>query len=139
MGSNRGSYPFSTLGRVAVAPLPPTPKITEVNCTLANEYVPFVDGWDQKDCPVEVGENNFYATIAVKGENLTADWLSKVVKGGYYNGGNEIEGTAGEISDYGDGKFGVDINFAFAYGEGDTVQFEIDGIKSAWMTTSKSN
>ena len=102
-------------------------------------FVPFVDGWNQENCPVEVGENDFYATIAVKGENLTTDWLSKAVKGGYYNGGDVIEGSAGEIHDYGDGGFGFDVIYAFPYGEGDTVQFEIDGIKSAWMNISKSN
>ena len=122
-----------------MAPLPPTPKITEINCTLADEFVPFVDGWDQKNCPVEVGANDFYASLTVKGENLTIDWLTKAVKGGYYNGGNVIEGTAGNIADYGNGEFGVDINYANEYGEGDMVQFEIDGVKSAWMTTSKSN
>ena len=122
-----------------MAPLPPTPKITEVNCTLADVFVPFVDGWDQENCPVEVSDNSFYAVITVKGENLTTDWLSQAVKGGYYNGGNVIESTIGNITDYEDGKFGVDINFAYVYGEGDTVMFEIDGVKSAWMTTSKSN
>ena len=106
---------------------------------MADVFVPFVDGWDQENCPVEVGENNFYATLVVKGENLSTEWLSKVVKGGYYNGGNVIEGTTGEIIDYGDGKFGIDINYAYIYGVGDTVQFEIDGIISAWMNTTKSN
>lgn len=101
--------------------------------------MPFVDGWDEKNCPVEVGENNFYASLVVKGENLTTDWLAKVVKGAYYNGGNEIESTNGEIIDYEDGKFGVDINFAFAYGEGDSVKFEVDGVQSAWMTLIKAN
>ena len=122
-----------------MAPLPPTPKITEVNCTLADEFVPFVDGWDQENCPVEVGVNDFYAVIIVKGENLTKDWLSQAEKGGYYNGGNVIESTIGDITDYEDGTFGVDIYFSHVYGEGDTVQFEIEGVKSAWMTTTKSN
>ena len=122
-----------------MAPLPPTPKITEISCTFADELVPFVDGWDQENCPVEVGENDFYATIIVKGENLTTDWLSKAVKGAYYNGGNEIDSTTGEIIDYGDGKFAFDINFAFPYGEGDRVKFEVDGVQSAWMTMIKAN
>ena len=122
-----------------MAPLPPTPKITEINCTLADEFVPFVDGWDQKNCPVEVGENDFYATIVVKGENLTTDWLSKAVKGAYYNGGNEIEGTTGSIADYEDDKFGVDINFAFVFAEGDRAMFEVDGVQSAWMPMIKAN
>ena len=122
-----------------MAPLPPTPKITEVNCTLEDVFVPFVDGWDQENCPVEVSANSFYAVIIVKGENLTKDWLTNAVKGGYYNGGNVIESTIGEIIDYGNGEFGIDIIFAHVYGEGDTVQFEIDGVKSAWMNTSKSN
>ena len=106
---------------------------------MADERVPFVDGWDQKNCPVEVGENNFYATLVVKGENLTTDWLSKAVKGGYYNGGDVIEGTFGNIADYDVDTFGFDIIYAFPYGEGDRVQFEIDGIKSAWMTLQKAN
>lgn len=101
--------------------------------------MPFVDGWDQENCPVEVGVNDFYAVIIVKGENLTKDWLTNAVKGGYYNGGNVIESTIGEINDYGNGEFGIDIYFSQVYGEGDTVQFEIDGVKSAWMNTSKSN
>ena len=33
----------------------------------------------------------------------------------------------------------VDINFNAVFGEGDTAQFEIDGIKSAWMPIQKSN
>ena len=122
-----------------MAPLPPTPKITEVNCTLADEFVPFVDGWDQKNCPVEVGANDFYATLTVKGENLTSDWLTKAVKGGYYNDGDVIEGTVANIIDYEDGRFGFDIIYAFSYAVGDRVQFEIDGVKSAFMNTSKSN
>lgn len=101
--------------------------------------MPFVDGWDEKQCPVEVGENNFYATLVVKGENLSTDWLSKAVKGGYYNGGDVIEGTTGEIIDYGNGQFGVDINYAFAYGEGDSVKFEVDGVQSAWMPIHRAN
>ena len=101
--------------------------------------MPFVDGWDQGNCPVEVGANDFYATLAVKGENLTTDWLSKAVKGGYYNGGDVIESTISNITDYGDGSFGFDINFAYVYGEGDTAKFEIDGVQSAWMTLYKGN
>ena len=101
--------------------------------------MPFVDGWDQKNCPVEVGQNNFYATVFVKGENLTIDWLTNAIKGAYYNGGNEIESTISNITDYENGAFGFDINFAFVYGEGDTVKFDIDGVQSAWMTTSRSN
>lgn len=122
-----------------MAPLPPTPKITDINCTLSDQFVPFVDGWDQKNCPVEGGVNDFYTTITVKGENLTTDWLSKAVKGAYYNGGNAIESTTGEIYDYGDGTFGFDINFAFPYGVGDTAKFEIDGVQSAWMSLIKAN
>lgn len=101
--------------------------------------MPFVNGWEQANCPVEVGVNNFFASIVVKGENLTTDWLSKVVKGAYYNGGNEIESTIGDIIDYEDGNFGFDINFASVYGEGDTVKFEIDGVQSAWMPLIKAN
>lgn len=102
--------------------------------------MPFVSGWDEQDCPVEVnGAIDFYATIVVKGENLTTDWLSKVVKGAYYNGGNEIETTIGDIIDYGDGRFSVDINFNMPFDEGRTVKFEVDGVQSAWMPMIKAN
>lgn len=101
--------------------------------------MPFVDGWDEKECPVEVGANDFYASITVKGENLTTDWLSKAVKGAYYNGGNEIESTISNITDYENGTFSVDINFAFVYGEGDRAKFEVDGVQSAWMSLIKAN
>lgn len=101
--------------------------------------MPFVDGWDEKNCPVEVGANDFYASLVVKGENLTTDWLTKAIKGAYYNGGNEIESTIGDIIDYEDGRFGTDINFAFPYGEGDRVKFEVDGVQSAWMNLVKDN
>ena len=122
-----------------MAPLPPTPKITEISCVSAETLVPFVDGWDQGNCPVEVSATDFYATITVKGENLTTEWLSNAVKGAYYNGGNEIETTIGYIADYGDGKFDVDINFAFVLGEGDRAKFEVDGVQSAWMPMIKAN
>lgn len=122
-----------------MVPLPPIPKITEINCLITDDFVPFVEGWDQENCPVEVGENDFYATIVVKGENLTIDWLTNAVKGGYYNGGDVIESTIGEVNDYGNGKFGVDVVFAFSYGEGDRVKFEVDGVQSAWMTMIKAN
>ena len=101
--------------------------------------MPFVNGWDETNCPVEVGENDFYATVVVKGENLTTDWLSRAVKGAYYNGGNEIESTTGEIIDYEDGKFGFDINFSFVFASNETVKFEVDGVQSAWMTMIKAN
>lgn len=101
--------------------------------------MPFVAGWNEKDCPVEVSENNFYATLTVKGENLTTDWLSHAVKGAYYNGGNQIETTNGDIVDYEDGKFAVDINFAFVFGEGDMAKFEVDGVQSAWIPMIKAN
>lgn len=101
--------------------------------------MPFVDGWDQENCPVEVNDNNFYAVVIVKGENLTKDWLTNIVKGGYYNGGNELETTIGDITDYENGSFGIEIYFSHVYGEGDTVRFVIDGITSAWMNATKSN
>lgn len=106
---------------------------------MSDQFVPFVDGWDQKNCPVEVSANDYYATLSVKGENLTTDWLSKAVKGAYHNGGNEIESTISNITDYENGTFSVDINFASVYGEGDTAKFEIDGVQSAWMNIVKAN
>ena len=122
-----------------MAPLPPTPKITEIGCYSPAQLVPFVNGWEQEQCTAEVSVSDFYVTIYVKGENLTRDWLTNAVKGAYYNGGNAIETTIGDIYDYEGGVICVDINFNAVFGEGDTAQFEIDGVKSAWMNISKSN
>ena len=122
-----------------MAPLSPTPKITEIGCASPAVLVPFVSGWEQEQCLAEVSENDFYVTIYVKGENLTTDWLSNAVKGAYYNGGNEIETTIGDIYDYEDGVICVDINFNAVFGEGDTVKFEVDGVQSALTPMIKSS
>ena len=139
MGGNRGSYPLTALGRVAVAPLPPTPKITEIGCVSPDPLVSFANGWKQESCPVEVSVNGFYATVFVKGENLTKDWLTNAVKGAYYNNSEEIETTIGDIYDYEGGIIAVDINFSAVFGEGDTVKFEVDGVQSSWMPMYKAN
>lgn len=102
-------------------------------------WVPFVVGWEQERCPAEVSENEFYVTIIVKGENLTADWFTNAVKGAYYNNSEEIETTIGDIVDYEDGRFSADIYIPFVFGEGDSVKFEVDGVESAWMPLYKAN
>ena len=98
----------------------------------------FVNGWEQANCPVEVSAADFYATVFVKGENLTKDWLTKAVKGAYYNNSGVIETTIGDIYEYEGGIIAVDINFSAVFGEGDTAKFEIDGVESAWMPLYKS-
>ena len=99
----------------------------------------FVNGWEQERCPVEVSAADFYATVFVKGENLTKDWLIKAVKGAYYNNSGEIDTTIGDICDYEGGVICVDINFNAVFGEGDTAKFEVDGVQSAWMSLYKAN
>ena len=101
--------------------------------------MPFVNGWEQANCPVEVSAADFYATVFVKGENLTKDWLTKAVKGAYYNNSGEIETTIGDIQDYEGGMIAVDINFSSVFGEGDTAKFEVDGVQSAWIPLYKAN
>ena len=54
--------------------------------------MPFVAGWKQEYCLIDTLRDNYYATISVKGNNITTDWLANVEKGAYYNGGNEIKG-----------------------------------------------
>ena len=122
-----------------MAPLPPTPKITEISCVGPIDFVPFVNGWEQANCPVEVSAADFYATLFLKGENLTKEWLTNAVKGAYYNNSVEIETTIGDIYDYEGGIIAVDINFSAVFGEGDTAKFEVDGVQSAWMSLQKAN
>ena len=101
--------------------------------------MPFVNGWEQANCPVEVSAADFYATVFVKGVNLTKDWLTNAVKGAYYNNSVDIESTIGDIYDYEGGIIAVDINFSAVFGEGDTAKFEVDGVQSAWMPLQKAN
>lgn len=122
-----------------MAPLPPRPKITEVSCVGPGDFVAFANGWEQATCPVEVSAADFYATVHVKGENLTKDWVSKAVKGAYYNNSQEIETTIGDIFEFEGGIIAVDINFSAVFGEGDTAKFEVDGVQSAWMPLYKAN
>ena len=122
-----------------MAPLPPTPKITEISCLGPGDFVQFANGWEQENCPVEVSPNDFYATVFVKGENLTKDWLTNAVKGAYYNNSEAIETTIGDIMDFEGGMIAVDFNFSAVFGEGDTAKFEIDGVQSAWMPLYKAN
>lgn len=102
--------------------------------------MPFVDGWENVNCPVEVREGvDFYATLVIKGENLTEEWLRQVIKGAYYNGGSVNEATV-SIALYEEvGDAIVNFTFNFPFGDGDRVQFDIDGVKSAWMTMYKAN
>ena len=123
-----------------MAPLPPTPKITEISAISAADLVPFVEGWENVNCPVEVnGGVDFYATLMIKGENLTDEWLRQVIKGAYYNGGSDNEATVSVLANEEDGEAFVDFTFNFPFGDGDRVQFDIDGVKSAWMTMYKAN
>lgn len=101
--------------------------------------VPFVEGWKEERCPVEASERDFYATLTIKGENFTLDWINGISKVAYLNGGNENEATIGEVYDFEDGRFAFDVNFAQVFGEGDAVQFDINGVKSGWMPMYKAN
>lgn len=100
--------------------------------------MPFVAGWKQEYCLIDTLRDNYYATISVKGNNITTDWLANVEKGAYYNGGNEIKGTISDITDNGDGTFSMNFYSASAFSASDTIKFEIDGVQSAWMNTSKA-
>lgn len=121
-----------------MAPLPPTPKITEISANGAESYVTFASGWKQENCLIETLRDNYYASIFVRGNNITTDWLSNVVKGAYYNGGNEIEGTISDITDNEDGTFSINFYSASVFAPSNTIKFEIDGVQSAWMNMVKA-
>ena len=98
----------------------------------------FVDGWKQENCLIETLRDNYYATISVKGNYITTDWLSNVAKGAYYNGGNEIKGNVSDITDNGDGTFSINFYSASAFSASDTIKFEINGVQSSWMNMVKA-
>ena len=101
--------------------------------------MPFVEGWKNDRCYAEVSVADFYVTVTIKGNNLTEDWVRQVIKGAYYNGGSENEATVA-VSFYKEGvEANVDFNFNFPFVEGETVQFDINGVKSAWMPMYKGN
>ena len=125
MGRNRGGYPFSTLGRVTVAPLPPTSKITEISAQGFDNMVPFVDGWQTS--PIwgggDPGDPDTNFKLYFKGTNLTEEYIRKQDMYSVINGSRTdisvmfVNETAGG--------FVADMVFEASVKEGDRYQFVI--------------
>lgn len=141
MGGNRGSYLVSSLGPVAVVPLPPTPKITEISANNGTQYVPFSEGWKTETCEMifeaghpELGSTSF--SILVKGENLTEEYLRTLVCTIPYDG--EQNSVDIEAVNPIDGGFNLYIttNTVRYYDVGDNFQITIAGVTSGIMKVS---
>lgn len=122
-----------------MAPLPPTPKITEISCIGSNELVPFVDGWSNAQCPAEATEAEYYVTLLIRGSNLSEEWIRN------NDGGVRLEGAGGmgaslqDITDMGNGDYLLDYYTTGPYSEGTKIQFVFAGVTSALMPVNIAN
>lgn len=117
-----------------MAPLPPTPKITEISANGGASYVPFADGWKSEPCYMEFEgqQTAMVIKIAVKGNNLTRDYLYTLVLAiPSVEPGPEID----LINDNGD-HYTLFINTNVESFVGDPFQIIIDGVTSGEMTVA---
>ena len=124
-----------------MAPLPPTPKITEISANNGNQYVPFSAGWKTETCEMifeaghpELGSTSF--SIFVKGENLTKEYIQTLVCTIPFDGEQmsvDIEAvlpTDGGFSLY------IKTDAVREYNVGDNFQITIAGVASGIMKVS---
>ena len=122
-----------------MAPLPPTPKITEINCNSNGEFVPFVDGWSNVQCSAEATEAEYYVTLVLRGSNLSEEFIRNS------DGGVRLEGAGGmgasleNITDMGNGEYLLDYYTTAPYIEGTKIQFVFAGVTSSWMPVYIAN
>ena len=119
-----------------MAPLPPTPKITEISANGGASYVPFVEGWKSEPCYMAFdGEQTATVIeISVKGNNLTRDYLNTLVIAiPSVEPGPEID-LVREVGDH----FVMFINTNLVNYEGDPFQIIINGVTSGEMTVAKN-
>ena len=117
-----------------MAPLPPTPKITEISAQGFDNIVPFVDGWVTS--PIWAGgkpgapDTNF--KLYFKGQNLTKEYISNLdmysVTAGF-----RIDITAMLVNEIADG-FVAEMLFEDSVVEYDRYQFVIGEIISGEMS-----
>lgn len=124
-----------------MAPLPPTPKITEISAQGPENFVPFVDGWKNETCEMifeaghpELGSTSF--SILVKGENLTKEYIQSLVCTIPYDG-EQMSVDIAAVSPI-DGGFNLYIttNTVREYVVGDNFQTTIAGVTSGIMKVS---
>ena len=117
-----------------MAPLPPTPKITEISANNGASYVPFVDGWKSEPCYMAFdGEQTATVIeISVKGTNLSMEYLYPLalsIPG--VEPGPEMD-LVRQVGDH----FVLFINTHVVNYVGDPFQIIIDGVTSGEMTVS---
>ena len=122
-----------------MAPLPPTPKITEISCIGSDEFVPFVDGWSNVQCPAEATEAEYYVTLLIRGSNLSEEFIRNSDGGVRFEGAGGIGASLENIVDMGNGDYMLDYYATGPYSEGTKIQFVFAGVTSSMMPVYIAN
>lgn len=139
MGRNRGSYLVSTLGPVAVAPLPPAFKITQIGCNTPSSLVEFKEGWNDGNCPIKQAHGGgTYISLFMKGENLNADLVESLIKGVFINQSETSIGYSVRAWVVGGDVIEADITPTGAISGTDSIVFLVNGVRSAMMPLRQS-
>lgn len=118
-----------------MAPLPPTPKITEISANGGASYVPFAEGWKSEPCYMAFDgqQTATVIEISVKGNNLTRDYLNTLVLAIPSVEPGPVIDMINEVGDH----YVLFINTNVESFVGDPFQIIIDGVTSGEMTVSK--
>ena len=116
-----------------MAPLPPTPKITEISAQGPENFVPFADGWKNENAYLftDPGQKSNQLQIWIKGENIDENYLNSIL---YDLETTKASVTVTEIQLKNLGAYyEVDLFAAEEFLEGDTIAYIVSDKKSANM------
>ena len=116
-----------------MAPLPPTPKITEISAQGPENFVPFVDGWKNEKAYLftDPGQRSNQLQIWIKGENIDENYLNSILYG-LETMNAPVTVTQIEVVNLG-AYYEVDLYAAEDFIEGDTIAYIVSDKKSANM------
>lgn len=124
-----------------MAPLPPTPKITEISANNGEQYVPFSEGWKNETCEMifeaghpELGSSSF--SIYMKGENLTKEYIQTLVCTIPFDGEQNSVNIEEVLPIDGGFSLYITTNTVRRYDVGDNFQITIAGVTSGIMKVS---
>lgn len=98
-----------------------------------------VDGWSNAQCPAEATEAEYYVMLLLRGTNLSEEWIRNNDGGVRFEGAGGIRASLENITDMGNGDYGLDYYTTGPYTEGTKIQFVFAGVTSALMPVNISN
>ena len=98
-----------------------------------------VDGWSNGQCSAEETEAEYYVMLLLRGSNLSEEWIRNNDGGVRFEGAGGIRASLENITDMGNGEYGLDYYTTAPFTEGTKIQFVFAGVTSAWMPIIKAN